>query len=117
MSSGLTTDVKPIFNILDELIVVANPEMSSVAEVIKTIKLAEANNIKVHGILLNKSIEENIISKENIEALTDKKIIAEIPHHEHFHQAKKINQPLVYAFPESPVADHFKSLASFILKN
>lgn len=117
MSSGLTADVKPIFSILDELIVVANPEMSSVAEAIKTIKIAEAHNVKVQGIVLNKSKEDNIISKENIETLTDKKVITEIPHHEHFYHAKKINQPLVYAFPESPITDHFKSLASFILKN
>jgi septum site-determining protein MinD len=117
MSSGLTTDVQPLLTILDELVIVANPEMTSIAEAIKTIKLAEKNNIKIHGIILNKSTEDNALSKENIEALTDKKVIAEIPHHDHFHQAKKINQPLVYAFPESPVTTHFKDLASFVLKN
>ncbi|MCK5107824.1 MAG: P-loop NTPase, partial [Nanoarchaeota archaeon] len=89
MSSGLTTDVQPLLSILDELVVIANPEMSSVAETIKTIKLAENNNIKVHGIVLNKSTDDNVVSKENIEALTDKKVISEIPHHAHFHQAKK----------------------------
>jgi septum site-determining protein MinD len=117
LSSGLTGDVKPLLNTLDELIVVTNPEISSVSEAIKTIKLAEKNNVNVHGIILNKSTQDNNLSKENIEALTEKNVIAEIPHHEHFHQSNKLNQPLVYAFPQSPVAEHFKNVASFVLNN
>lgn len=115
MSAGLSEDVTSLFSILDEILIVTKSDMPSITEALKTIRLSEKNNLSVKGIILNKSTKLNIVSNKNIETILGKKIIAEIPYDKNIYSALKLNQPLVYSFPDSSASIEFKKLAAKLI--
>lgn len=112
MSSGLTSDVRPILSLLTDILVVTNPDIPSVIEAAKLINMAQQDNINVQGLVLNKAGKESTLDKESVKSLTDTDIIAEIPHHKHFSHALSKNQPVLDLKPNSPAAKPFRTLAS-----
>ena len=115
LPTGLLGDITQLLGNLDELIVVTNSDMPSITEALKTIMLSEKNNVNVMGIVLNKSSSLNILSNKDIETILGKKIIAEIPNDNNIINALKLNQPIVYSFPDSSASIEFKKLAAKLI--
>ena len=111
-SSGLTTDVKPLLNLIDEILIITNPDMPSVTEALKTIKLAKRNNVTIAGVILNKKSKNDLMTKQEISTILEHKILAEIPEHKHFKTSLKLGQPLIYSFPNSMPAQQIKKLTA-----
>jgi len=101
---------------VDEIIVVANPDLVSVTDALRIIQVADELKVKVMGIIIarmtNAGHEMNI---QNIEQMTGVKVISVIPEDNTVKFAAKIRTPVTYAYPESAVSIAYKRLAAQIL--
>jgi septum site-determining protein MinD len=109
--AGLSKDVISVMRFADEVLVVTNPELVAVINALKTIKVAEENNVTVLGVVLNKVGINDEMSIKNVETLVDKPVIATIPETEDTKRALKAKHPLVYCYPRSNAAKSFERLA------
>jgi septum site-determining protein MinD len=111
--AGLSKDVISVMKFADEVLIVTNPELTAVTNALKTIKIAEENNITVLGVVLNRvkgSKEE--ISIENIESLVGHPVIGIVPETDDVKRSLNAKHPLVYCYPKSNASMAFKKLAS-----
>lgn len=101
----------------DELIVVTSPDMPSVTDALKTIKLAEENGVSTIGIVLNKvKNDENELSAENVESILEKTVIGIIPHDDNVRKALFLKHPVAYVEPNAPASAAFRKLASLLVR-
>jgi len=110
MSSGLTSDIKPLLSSLTDMVVVTNADIPSIIDANKTIKLAEQHNVNIMGVVLNKTNKHSLSSLE-VQNLLNTEILASIPEHKHIQEALIKKQPLAYLNPNSPVTHTFHKLA------
>ena len=114
--AGLGKDVISVMKFADEVLVVTNPELTAVTNALKTIKIAEENNITVLGVVLNRiKGTKDEMSIKNVEALVGKPVIGFIPETDDMKKALNIKHPLVYSFPKSNATIAFKKLAAGLI--
>lgn len=114
LSSSFTSDIKPILSALTDIIIVANPNLPSITEAIKTIRLSENCNLNILGVILNKVSKADQFSPEEAEKILNRKIIASIPDHRHVAESLNQKQPVLYSNPKSPVSQEFANIALFL---
>lgn len=103
----------PLLKYADDLIVVANPDTISVADALKTIRLAEESNLAVLGVVLNRKRNDGYdMSTSNVEAILGKPVIAEIPESNEVTKSVPLGYPAIHVFPKSDVAKGYGGLAS-----
>lgn len=114
--SGISNDVRSVLEAADELLIVANPKISSVTEALKTIKIAENMGKDKITVVLNRTKNSQFeMSKEEVEALLDMPITEIIPEDENIDKASEIKHPVVYTHPDSPSSIAFKQLAAKLI--
>ena len=99
----------------EHILVVVNPELPSLADALKVVRLAEEignNNIKV---VVNKYSKDNNISIQQIESLLEKPVIGIIPEDNSFREILEKKEPLVYRYPKSKPAIAYKKIAADII--
>ncbi|MBW2981655.1 cell division ATPase MinD [Candidatus Woesearchaeota archaeon] len=114
--AGLSKDVQSIMKFADEILIVTNPELTAVTNALKTIKIAEENNITTLGIILNrvKGIKGEL-SIKNVEAMIGHPVIGTIPETDDVRRSFNAKHPLVYYYPKSKASIAFKKLASGLI--
>jgi len=113
---GVGKDVEAVMRIADELIVVTTPEEPSVADAIKTIRLAEEIGTNVIGVISNRVSNDSFeMSLNSMEALFDKPIIGVIPEDKKVGRAISMKHPVVYTHPDSPASINFKKIAARLM--
>lgn len=114
--AGLNKESLDVMELADEGLIVATPDLVSVTDALKTIKLAEEKNIPVLGVVLNMVRGDDLeLSVENIETMLDRPVIAVIHESEVIRKAQAIKHPVVYSYPSSDAAGDFKKLAASLL--
>ena len=77
---GMGNDARTVLQAADSVIVITTPELPSVTDSRKTIRLARDLGKEVIGVLLNEVRNEQYeMTKENVEAFLDTKVIAVVP--------------------------------------
>ena len=115
-AAGIGDDAKAAIKSADELIVVVTPDMPSIAEAMKTIRIAEEHGVKVIGAVVNRHKGDKFeVSKNNIEALLDKPIIGLIPEDNSVLRSLALKHPVVYTHPDSEASIGFKKLAAKLM--
>lgn len=99
----------------DEALIVTNPDLPSVVEALKMIKLAQEYEVHVIGLIINKMKKKHALSLEEISKICNVPIISTIPLDEKVDQSIKINVPVVHFKPHSKSSLAFKRLASDII--
>lgn len=97
----------------DEVIVVTNPDLPSITEAFKGIKIAEEEGKKVLGVVVNR-VKGKGLKKEEIEEILGVPILAEIPEDENVPKSISAKVPVVTYRPNSPAAREIKKLACYI---
>ena len=112
-SAGLGREALSALSSGDETIIITNPDLPSVTDALKMVKLAQESNIKVLGLVVNRiKGEEYEMTKEQIEELVGVPVIAEIPEDKNVPESISAKQPLIGYNPESPAAIEIKKLAA-----
>jgi len=105
-----------VLKAVDEMIVVANPDIVSVTEALKTVKKAEELGVTVVGVVLNKV--RNVpgeMTIESCQALLEKPVIALIPDEGSVAESVHLKYPVVYSHPKSEASKSFKVLAGKLI--
>lgn len=115
-SGGIGEEAKAAIRSADEVIVVVNPDMLSIADALKTIKIAEDRGIKVSGVIMNRVKDDKFeVSRKNVEALLDKPVIGIIPEDNSVLRSLALKHPVVYTHPDSAASIGFKKLAAKVM--
>ncbi len=116
--SGLGYEVSQVLKNTDEVLIVVNPNLSSVMDAIKTIQLAQEHDNVVAGIILNLSHSgRHELKSEEVSNLLGYPLIAEIKQDRKFRKALHQQAPLSHLYPHSRSARQFKRVAEFITLN
>jgi septum site-determining protein MinD len=115
-AAGLGREAIAALEAADELLVVTNPEMPSVTDALKAMKMAEQLGTKPIGLVVNKRTRESHeMSSDDITLMLDGlDIVAEIPHDNNISKSLAVRRPVVYQYPKSDASYHIRRLASFI---
>jgi len=111
-SAGLGKETISAIKAAESIIVVVNPEIPSLTDALKVIKLAENFNIKIEGIVINRYQGRPYeLKPATIESLLEHKILGVIPEDENVKKAIAMKNPIVFAFPNSPASKAIMNIA------
>jgi len=115
-AAGLGKEALTAMRLADELIIVTNPDLPSVTDALKTIKLAEECGTKVLGIVLNRvKGKKHEMSLSEIKSMLSAPILTIVPEDSSVPKSIKRKKPVVHHKPKSRASIAFKKLAAKIL--
>lgn len=115
-AGGIGNEAKAGIKAADEVIVVVTPDILSIADALKTIKIAEDHGKNVIGVVINRVKNDKFeVSKKNIEAMLDKAVIGIIPEDNSVFRSLALKHPVVYTHPDSAASIGFKNLAAKLM--
>ena len=111
--AGISKDGVVPLAIADDVILVVNPEISSIADAMKTKVLVEMIDSSVLGMVLNRvGTTTTELSNEKVESLLECKILETVPDDANVRNASAFRMPVVVKYPDSPSSIAFKRLAA-----
>jgi septum site-determining protein MinD len=114
--AGISKDGIVPLAIADEVILVVNPELSSIVDALKTRILTELVGGHVLGSIINRVDQgnpETMIKK--MEKVLGVKVIGLIPEDPNVRRAASARTPLVIKFPSSPASKGIRRIASDLI--
>lgn len=115
---GFYSDVKDIIEVVDEILVLTNPEVSSIIDALRVISEIETmdKKDKLKGIALNQIEDEDFeVNEREIEFLSKLPIISKIPNDKEVKKGISKQTPVIEKNPYSKSSIEFKKLASQFL--
>jgi len=111
-AAGLGREALTALGASEETLIVTNPEITAVADALRTIKLAETLGKKITGIVLNRvGRKRHELSRVDVESMLSYPVIAEIPEDPSVPESIANRLPVVVFKPNSPAAIELKNLA------
>ena len=109
---GLNDEVLSILEIVDDAIVVTNPEPPAVTDAMKLVKIAEQFETKINGIIVNRVTGKDYELNENeIESACEAEILGKVPEDERIKQNLTEEEPLLKKHPYSTSGLQFRKIA------
>jgi len=117
--SGLGYELSQILKNTDEVLVVVQPNLSSVMDALKTIQLAQAHNNTIAGVVLNMTHFRgwSELKGEEIEKILGTPIIANIKYDKKFRTSLLKNSPVHQLYPRSMAAKEYRKIAQHLCMN
>jgi len=113
--AGISMDGVIPLAVADKVILVVNPELSSMADAMKTKAMTEMLGGSVEGIILNRAeLERTEISSNKISELLGAKILEIIPEDANVRRSAAFKVPIVIRAPKSPASIAFCRLAALL---
>lgn len=113
---GITKEALAAIKAVSDVIVITNPEMPSVTDTLKTVKLCREHKKDVLGALVTKTNAKNAdMSLKDIENILEVPILGVIPEDRSVKFALANNKPVVHSHPRSAAAVQYKKLAADLL--
>ena len=111
--AGISRDGVIPLAIADEVILIVNPELSSMVDALKTKILTELVGGKVKGAILTRATMENTeVSKQKMEEVLGVKVIGIVPEDPNTRRAAAHKTPIVIKYPESDAARAYRRIAA-----
>lgn len=116
-AAGFGREAKAAIEASDEIIIVTNPEWSSVLSALKAARLAEEVGTIQTGIVLNRVTRSPIeVTQAEIESMIDNvPVIATIPEDQEVKNAVALRKPFVTYNPRSRASQEVKRLAAWLV--
>lgn len=113
--AGISKDGVIPLAIADEVLLVVNPELSSLADAVKIKVLTEMVGGAVGGVILNRaSMEKTVLTSQKIGQIMGAEVLEVIPDDPSVRRAATFKTPVVVMYPDSQAAKGFKRLAARI---
>jgi septum site-determining protein MinD len=114
-AAGISKDGVVALAISDEVILVVNPELSSMADALKTKILTEMVGGEVYGAIINRSGMENTeIRRHSVEDVLGVRVIDMIPEDPNVRRSAAYKTPVVIKYPASEASRAFRRIAADI---
>jgi len=121
VQAGLGPCVPPALKACQHVLLVVNPEVSSIADALKTKLTAGKLGCQVLGAVLNRldvpGDSPNHLTVQEVEMVLDTSVLAVIPEDVEVRRYASLGQPVVIGNPESPAAVAFMDLAKRLVKS
>ena len=115
-SAGLGREALASLEACDEVLVLVNPELPSVADALKLIKIAEELKKEIVGVVVCRKRGKLEMKMSAIEGLLDNKpIIGVIPEDEHVKKALVRENSVYDLYPNSNASRAYKRLAHYLI--
>lgn len=112
---GLREDALLVLKACDELLIITNPEIPAVTDALKVIKVAREMGKEPLGIVVNRVKDKFELTTEEIEEMTDLKVIGRIPEDKNIKRSMFEKTPIVHLKPHSKSAIEFNKLAAALI--
>jgi septum site-determining protein MinD len=114
--SGLERDALTTLAMGDELVVVINPDITSVSDALKTKIVARHLRVKPLGIVITRTTDKRVdLPKERIETILELPVLAVVPEDLEVQRSAAFGEPVVVRRPKSPAARSYMRLAAELL--
>jgi len=115
-AAGLGREALSALEASDEVLLVTNPNLSSVTDVLKASKLASDLGIKIRGLVVNRITgkKHEMRINEIKSMLPNVEILAEIPEDIKVHESISRATPIVKYAPNSKVSRNIRKIAAHI---
>ena len=113
--SGVNNEIVQLINAVDEILIVVNPETSSIADAQKTIRIANYYQKPIKGIIINKATENDFFSEADIKLLLKNDVLGVIRNDDNLRISNHYKDSVVNLYPFSQSSLDFKLLASNII--
>jgi len=111
-AAGLGREAVSAINASEEILVITNPDLPSVSDALKTVKLAESLDKKIIGVVVNKVRGRGYeLTKEEIEEMVGYPVISQIPDDRDVVKSLSMKVPVVNYNYASPASIEFRRLA------
>lgn len=111
-AAGLGREAVSSMQAAEEILLITNPDLPSVADALKTVKIAEGSDKKIIGVVLNRvGSEAHKLSVSQVEKMLGHRVIAEIPEDKSVPKSISMKVPLFAYDPNSDAAIEFSRLA------
>ncbi len=115
-AAGLGREALSSIQSAEEIILITNPDLPSVTDALKTAQLAEEQDKKIIGVIVNRSTgESHELQEDEIEKLLNHKIISVIPDDKNISKSISVKVPIFSSNPNSPASIEFNRIAHFLV--
>lgn len=115
-AAGLGREALASMESSDEMVLVTNPELPSVLDVMKAARLAKSMGTRINGIVINRHTGKKHEMSENvISGLIEAPVISRIPESHHVKEAIAARTPVIKHKPSSPASTEIKKLAAYLV--
>lgn len=115
---GIGAEVISAMKICDEILIVTNPEIPTVASTLKTFRSAEKYKVPILGVVVNKVRNEPFeLTIKDVKKALGWPIVAVVPEDMKVREATAAGIPVVSYKPKSPAAAEFRKLSEFVTKH
>jgi MinD-like ATPase involved in chromosome partitioning or flagellar assembly len=115
-AAGIGREVISVIKASDNVLLVANPEMTSVLAAVKALKISRALGVPAIGVVLNRAMKEkHALKQADIEELCESKVIGVIPFDKKVQESIKKMEPVALSDRSSPAKEAFIALGSYLL--
>ncbi len=115
-AAGLGNEAASAICMADELIIVTNPEMPSITDALKAIKLAEQMKKGVMGVIVTRVKKNDIeVQPETVKEMLEAYILGMIPEDSSVSESLSQKDAVVHTHPKSNAARAYKEIAAHIL--
>jgi septum site-determining protein MinD len=115
-ATGLGRDAISAIESCNEVLILTNPELSSVLDTQKTIQVAHELGKTILGVVVNKAGEHTHEMKiSEVEKLLDLPVIGVIPYDDNVRKAVKLQHPVTHTHPKTKASRGFEEVAGLIL--
>lgn len=115
-AAGLGREAMSSLQAAEEILLITNPDLPSVADALKTVKIAEDGDKKIIGVVLNKvGGRSHELTVPQVEKILGYKVIAHIPEDRLVPKTIAMKVPIFAHDPNSPASIEFNRLAHLIV--
>jgi septum site-determining protein MinD len=115
-SAGLGKESLLSVEVADDLLIVTNPDLPSVTDALKIIKLAQELGTRVAGVIVNRRTgKRHELTNNEIEMMLEHPVVSEIPEDHHVPVAIAAKTPIVLHNPHAPSSYEIRKLAADLL--
>lgn len=112
VAAGLGREALAAIESADELVVVTNPELPTVTDALKAIKLAQRVGTKVRGVIVNRvDAHKYEMPMKDVQNMLEVPIIGKVPEDDAFHLSMKKKNPVVFCKPYSKAGKELRKIS------
>jgi septum site-determining protein MinD len=111
--SGISKEGVVPLSVADQVILVVNPELASMADALKTKILCEVMGGQVYGAILNRAgLEHTELRSQSVEEVLGVRVIDVVPEDANVRRAAAYKSPCILKYPGTPATRAFKRIAA-----
>jgi MinD-like ATPase involved in chromosome partitioning or flagellar assembly len=112
---GMGREAMGALRAVDEVIMVGNPNIMSITDIMRCNEVCQELDVKPIGIILNMVNKDKYdISRQEIERLTGLAVMAEIPYHHNLRKSMTLRAPLVSVMPNDKVSKQIIKMSAIL---